>query len=244
MTDVADNSIPTDDTKICPDCAETIKAAARKCRFCGLVFDGSQAIETEQKPPMADPIPPEKLVYLEMNTPGGEIKVTGAIARINSTDYPIRNISSVETGKIDPPIFWTAITGIIAGIFGFLGFLVLTSNSPQDRSASVIFFLPCAIFAIWSFILQSGRLEREGYVLLISTSGQQHKTLFNKKPNDLQIIQSAINKAIGDLGRPIFEMPNAARNNSRPIPPGPAAYPDAPASSAPRHLSGDPAAWS
>lgn len=28
------------DEKVCPDCAETIKAAARVCRFCGYRFDG------------------------------------------------------------------------------------------------------------------------------------------------------------------------------------------------------------
>jgi len=27
------------DTKICPDCAETVKAKARKCRFCGHIFE-------------------------------------------------------------------------------------------------------------------------------------------------------------------------------------------------------------
>jgi hypothetical protein len=28
------------ETKICPDCAESVLAAARKCRFCGYRFDG------------------------------------------------------------------------------------------------------------------------------------------------------------------------------------------------------------
>jgi hypothetical protein len=32
---------PEHDTKPCPSCAETIKAAARKCRFCGEILDGS-----------------------------------------------------------------------------------------------------------------------------------------------------------------------------------------------------------
>lgn len=30
-------------TKLCPDCAETVLKAARKCRFCGFRFDGAQA---------------------------------------------------------------------------------------------------------------------------------------------------------------------------------------------------------
>jgi hypothetical protein len=31
---------PSADSKSCPDCAETIRAAAQKCRFCGYRFDG------------------------------------------------------------------------------------------------------------------------------------------------------------------------------------------------------------
>jgi hypothetical protein len=27
------------DSKLCPDCAERVKADARKCRFCGYRFD-------------------------------------------------------------------------------------------------------------------------------------------------------------------------------------------------------------
>ena len=31
------------DTKACPECAETVKAAAKVCRFCGYRFDGATA---------------------------------------------------------------------------------------------------------------------------------------------------------------------------------------------------------
>jgi rubredoxin len=27
--------------KVCPDCAEEVRIAARKCRFCGFVFENS-----------------------------------------------------------------------------------------------------------------------------------------------------------------------------------------------------------
>jgi hypothetical protein len=32
---------PLEEVKICPDCAEEVKAAARVCRFCGYRFDDS-----------------------------------------------------------------------------------------------------------------------------------------------------------------------------------------------------------
>jgi ribosomal protein L40E len=34
-----------DDIKTCPDCAETVKVAARKCRFCGYRFDAQGPAE-------------------------------------------------------------------------------------------------------------------------------------------------------------------------------------------------------
>lgn len=40
--------VPGGGTKKCPDCAEEIKADARKCRFCGRLFDQPDSIQTQQ----------------------------------------------------------------------------------------------------------------------------------------------------------------------------------------------------
>jgi tRNA(Ile2) C34 agmatinyltransferase TiaS len=32
------------DTKVCPDCAESVKEAAVKCRFCGYRFDQPEIV--------------------------------------------------------------------------------------------------------------------------------------------------------------------------------------------------------
>jgi hypothetical protein len=46
----AGTETPGDPTmKKCSDCAEDVRAEARKCRFCGFIFPDPQAAETEQE---------------------------------------------------------------------------------------------------------------------------------------------------------------------------------------------------
>lgn len=47
------------DTKKCPDCAEEIRAAARKCRFCGFVFSDAEEVQSSPELPDAGPSPTE-----------------------------------------------------------------------------------------------------------------------------------------------------------------------------------------
>lgn len=45
-------------TKICPDCAEEVKGAARKCRFCGYLFQPEDGLEPEAREMLAvTPVP-------------------------------------------------------------------------------------------------------------------------------------------------------------------------------------------
>ena len=44
----------TDDTKVCPHCAETIKAAANVCRFCGINLRSGKPITETTVPPTVE----------------------------------------------------------------------------------------------------------------------------------------------------------------------------------------------
>jgi hypothetical protein len=43
----------TEETKVCPDCAETVKAGANVCRFCGYRFVSDEPSASAQQPPSA-----------------------------------------------------------------------------------------------------------------------------------------------------------------------------------------------
>lgn len=40
------------DSKVCPDCAEAVNSAARKCRYCGYMFDESTIVAPPSVPPL------------------------------------------------------------------------------------------------------------------------------------------------------------------------------------------------
>lgn len=184
----------TDETKTCPYCAETIKAAAIKCKHCGSMLNEITPESTSESKPQS--LVEEEASESHRNEAKvlyqtDEILVSTTRVTIHGADYAIRNISSVSLSISNAPQGCRGLgylnIGLLIALFGgfFCGMM------PELRVALILVGVAAIAWGIYT------RMQQEHiYNLEFETNSGRDKVLSHSDKEYIEAIRDSINTAI------------------------------------------------